>query len=237
MRLIPIVIGALLLISATGCSGNEQTAPIPSTTETQATISFLALGDSYTVGEQVGKLESWPMQLTRKLRVAGRGTAEPTIIAVSGWDTSELIEALTLVDLVSSFDVVTLQIGVNNQFRNGPLVDFESDLDGLTNSAIALAQGNAKKVVLISIPDWSATPFANGAPRKEISAEIDQFNDIVRTQATKSGTQFVDITEVSREATNDLDLVAPDGLHPSGKMFERWVELIFPVVEESVDAD
>ena len=195
----------------------------------------MALGDSYTVGEQVGKLESWPVQLVRSLRIDGRAVLEPTTVAVSGWNTSDLIRGLQLADLQSPFDIVTLQIGVNNQFRQGTVVDFETDLAELTKTATDLVGGDAGRVILLSIPDWSVMPFVKDAPKFEIASEIDEFNAVVRAQAEAAEVSFVDITPISRRAENDLELVASDGLHPSAKMYAKWVELIQPVVEDIID--
>jgi lysophospholipase L1-like esterase len=198
-------------------------------------IRLLALGDSYTVGERVGKIEAWPIQLIRALRSSGRGAEEPTTVAVSGWDTRDLIEALNLSDLESPFDVVTLQIGVNNQFRNGTVSDFEVGLSNLIEKAIDLAGGNVANVVLISIPDWSVTPFAEGAPKQDIAKSIDEFNAVILELAEESGAKFVDITAISRRAGEQPELIAADGLHPSAEMYAEWVELILPVVEEIIE--
>lgn len=226
----------LVLLVVAACAQTNDTVEITIVYESPTPIRILALGDSYTVGEQVGKLESWPAQLIRKLRTSGRGTAEPSIVAVSGWDTGDLIRGLSIADLAGPYDVVTLQIGVNNQFRNGSPANFESDLTELTNSAVQLAAGDARRVVLISVPDWGATPFAEGAPRDDISSEIDGFNSIIRSQAISSGTRFVDITEISRRASRNLDLISDDGLHPSAEMYTAWVDVLFPPIEEIVDA-
>jgi lysophospholipase L1-like esterase len=198
-------------------------------------IRLLALGDSYIVGERVGKIEAWPIQLIRALRSSGRGAEEPTTVAVSGWDTRDLIEALNLSDLESPFDVVTLQIGVNNQFRNGTVSDFEVGLSNLIEKAIDLAGGNVANVVLISIPDWSVTPFAEGAPKQDIAKSIDEFNAVILELAEESGAKFVDITAISRRAGEQPELIAADGLHPSAEMYAEWVELILPVVEEIIE--
>ena len=238
MRAIFVLCSAALLIALVGCSSESDSLLVATpggTDPTDAPINLLALGDSYTVGEQVGKLESWPVQLVRSMRVAGRAVSEPTIVAVSGWATSDLIQALQLTDLESPFDVVTLQIGVNNQFRQGTVVDFEADLAELTKTSIDLVGGDASRVILLSIPDWSVTPFAEGSPKDQIAGEIDEFNAVVRAQAETSGTHFIDITPISRRAENELELVASDGLHPSAKMYAEWVELIQVVVEEIID--
>ena len=238
MRGFFVLYAAALLIALVGCSSESDSPPVASSGGNEISvglINLLALGDSYTVGEQVGKLESWPVQLVRSMRVAGRAVSEPTIVAVSGWSTSDLIRGLQLTDLQSPFDVVTLQIGVNNQFRQGTIVDFEADLAELTKTSIDLVGGDAGRVILLSIPDWSVTPFADGAPKSEIAGEIDNFNDVVRAQAEASGTHFINITPISRLAANESDLIASDGLHPSAKMYAEWVELIQPAIEEIID--
>lgn len=231
MRGFRVTVGifVLLLALAAACSSGGEPAvpPMP--------IRLLALGDSYTVGERVGKLEAWPIQLIRALRSSGRGAEEPTTVAVSGWDTRDLIEALNLSDLESPFDVVTLQIGVNNQFRNGTVSDFEVGLSNLIEKAIDLAGGNVANVVLISIPDWSVTPFAEGAPKQDIAKSIDEFNAVILELAEESGAKFVDITAISRRAGEQPELIAADGLHPSAEMYAEWVELILPVVEEIIE--
>jgi lysophospholipase L1-like esterase len=238
VRGIFVLYAAALLIALVGCSSESDSPPVASSGGTEISvgpINVLALGDSYTVGEQVGKLESWPFQLVRSMRVAGRAVSEPTILAVSGWSTSDLIRGLQLTDLQTPFDVVTLQIGVNNQFRQGTIVDFEADLAELTKTSIDLVRGDAGRVILLSIPDWSVTPFADGAAKSEIADEIDNFNDVVHAQSEASGTHFIDITPISRLAANESDLIASDGLHPSAKMYAEWVELIQSVIEEIID--
>jgi lysophospholipase L1-like esterase len=142
---------------------------------------------------------------------------------------------LNLSDLESPFDVVTLQIGVNNQFRNGTVSDFEVGLSNLIEKAIDLAGGNVANVVLISIPDWSVTPFAEGAPKQDIAKSIDEFNAVILELAEESGAKFVDITAISRRAGEQPELIAADGLHPSAEMYAEWVELILPVVEEIIE--
>jgi len=154
------------------------------------------------------------------------------IIVRSGWDTGQLAQAIASVDLQVTFDVVTLQIGVNNQFRDGTVSDFAEGLVGLVDSAIKFAGGDASRVILVSIPDWGVTPFAEGAPRRQIAEAIDEFNDAVREQAAKTGTRFVDVTEISRRVPREPELVASDGLHPSALMYAKWVELIIPEVIE-----
>lgn len=218
------------LVLIFGIAGGCSTEPVE-----REPVGILALGDSYTVGESVDKLDDWPSQLVRSIRTGGRGATEPTVVAATGSDTQDLMTALQLVDLESPFDVVTLQIGVNNQFRGGTLSDFEADLDLLTDMAIKHAGDEAGRVILLSIPDWGMTPFAEGAPRSTVASEIDAFNEVIRQQASKDGTHFVDVTEISRRGLAEPDLVAADGLHPSGKMYGEWVDLMLPVVSRIIE--
>ena len=239
MQVSALLIATLLFVAAAcspGGDAQEAGVPIDETPAPVVPIRILALGDSYTVGEQVGKLENWPVQLVRKLRIEGQPVAEPVVIAATGWNTGDLMAAIVAADLQGSFDIVTLLIGVNNQFHGGAIEEFETGLATLTDKAIGFADGNASRVLLISIPDWGVTPFAASAPRAEIAAEIDMFNAAVRERAEMAGTGFIDITGISRRAADEPELVASDGLHPSGQMYSEWVELIYPAVIEIVDS-
>jgi lysophospholipase L1-like esterase len=180
---------------------------------------YLALGDSYTIGESVAESERFPVQLAREL-----GLSDPAIIAKTGWTTDELANALNAVRLAGPFDLVTLLIGVNNQYRGRDAEQYRGEFAELLQRAIGFAGGDAKKVVVVSIPDWGVTPFAEGRDRAKIAAEIDRYNTVNREEAIRAGARYVDITPVSRG--NDPALVAGDGLHPSGKQYTEWVKLI-----------
>lgn len=186
-----------------------------------AKARYLALGDSYTIGESVAESERFPVQLAREL-----GLSEPAIIAKTGWTTDELSAALDAVRLAGPFDLVTLLIGVNNQYRGRDAEQYRGELAELLQRAIGFAGGDAKKVVVVSIPDWGVTPFAEGRDRAKIAAEIDSYNAVNREEAARAGARYVDITPVSRGG--DRALVAGDGLHPSGKQYGEWVKLILP---------
>jgi lysophospholipase L1-like esterase len=182
---------------------------------------YLALGDSYTIGESVPAAERFPMQLAKEL-----GLGEPQIIAKTGWTTDELNAAIDAATPQGPFDLVTLLIGVNNQYRGRDAEQYRGEFGALLQRAIGFAGGDAKKVVVVSIPDWGVTAFAEGRDRAKIARELDQYNAINREEAARAGARYVDITAVSRQA--DAGLVAGDGLHPSGEQYRQWVRLIVP---------
>jgi lysophospholipase L1-like esterase len=187
------------------------------------------LGDSYTIGESITAAQRWPVQLLGQLQERGLDIAL-TIIACTGWTTDELLMALEREDPRGPFDLVTLLIGVNNQYRGGDIEVYRREFQALLERAIGFADGRARKVVVLSIPDWSVTPFAEGLDRRQIAREIDRFNGVNQAMAEASGARYVDVTRVSREAARDPSLVAGDGLHPSGKMYALWVDLALPAV-------
>jgi lysophospholipase L1-like esterase len=180
---------------------------------------YLALGDSYTIGESVAPSERFPVQLAREWKLG-----EPQIIARTGWTTDELNAAIDAANPQGPFDLVTLLIGVNNQYRGRSADEYRKQFVGLLQRAIGFAGGEASKVIVVSIPDWGVTPFAEGRDRAKIAREIDQFNAINREEAQRAGARWVDITPISRRS--DAALVAADGLHPSGKQYAEWVRAI-----------
>jgi len=189
---------------------------------------FLALGDSYTIGESVAEADRWPNQLVRALRAGKTIVADPEIIAKTGWTTDELWAAIDAAKPHGPYSLVTLFIGVNNQYRGRDAEQYRKEFVALLHRAIGFAGGDAKRVIVVSIPDWGATPFAEGRDRAKIGAEIDHFNAIAREEAVRTGAHFADVTPVSRHASTDPTLVAPDGLHPSAKMYAQWVAVIEP---------
>jgi len=184
---------------------------------------YLALGDSYTIGESVAEDQRWPNQLARAL-----GIAQPQIIAKTGWTTDELSAAIDKADPHGPYDLVTLLIGVNNQYRGRDAEQYRHEFVALLNRAIMFADGKPSRVIVVSIPDWGVTPFAANRDRAKIGAEIDHFNAINREETLKAKARYVDITPISRRVPNDAALAAADGLHPSGKMYTEWVTLITP---------
>ncbi len=192
------------------------------------TNRILALGDSYTIGEAVAPEERWPVQLAERLRNAGLSVEEPQIIARTGWTTDELATGIRNVDPQGPFDLVTLLIGVNNQYRGRDPENFRTEFKALLETSLGFAGGDTGRVIVISIPDWGVTPFAANRDRDKIAAEIDLFNSIKQDEAGRAGVKFIDITPDSRKAKEDPSLIAPDGLHPSGTMYQVWVDHIFP---------
>jgi lysophospholipase L1-like esterase len=185
---------------------------------------FLALGDSYTIGEGVDAAASWPAQLARAMRAAKINLGDPLIVARTGWTTDELASGLAIAPIDPPYELVTLLIGVNNQYRGRSAVQYRAEFASLLAQAIEFAGGIATRVVVVSIPDWGVTPFAEGKDRARIGAEIDAFNAINRDEAKKAGARYADITAISREA-HDAWTVA-DGLHPSVAQYARWVPVI-----------
>lgn len=194
-------------------------------------LRFLALGDSYTIGESVVENERWPNQLAGLLAVEGF-QVEVKIIARTGWTTSELWEGIQAQTINLPYDMVSLLIGVNNQYRGYDIEEYRTEFIFLLNKAIEYAGGDKTKVFVVSIPDWGVTPFASGRDAQKIAAEIDAFNQVNKDEAQKTGVAYVDVTPVSREAVIDSSLIADDGLHPSGKMYAEWAKLALPVALE-----
>lgn len=190
------------------------------------TIRYLALGDSYTIGESVDAAECFPNQLADFLKAGGLQT-EVTIIAKTGWTTNELWDGIQASEINPPYDLVSLLIGVNNQYRGYDINEYREQFVFLLNKSIEYAGGNPKRVIVLSIPDWGVTHFARGQGGERIARDIDAFNAVNREESEKAGAQYVNITPISREAEHDTTLIAPDGLHPSGKMYMEWAKLAY----------
>ena len=195
------------------------------------TITFLALGDSYTIGESVAEEGRWPVQLARALRAEGVALADPRIIATTGWTTDELQWGIDAAEPVGTFDLVSLLIGVNNQYRNRSAVAYREEFQTLLQRAIRYARGRAERVLVLSIPDWGVTPFARDDKRDAatIGSEIDAFNTAAQQVCAKEGVAYVDITPVSRDRGAQPEMIAADGLHPSAAMYTLWTQAALPV--------
>jgi lysophospholipase L1-like esterase len=191
-------------------------------------VRLLALGDSYTIGEGVAADERWPERLARLLGERGLAVAPPVIVARTGWTTDELSAGIDAAAPRGPFDMVTLLIGVNNQYRGRAPSEYRDEFRGLLARAVAFAGTRASHVIVLSIPDWSVTPFAAGRDRVRIATEIEELNAINRDEATRAGARYVEVTQISRGAAREPALLAADGLHPSAVMYEAWSSAVFP---------
>lgn len=185
-------------------------------------LSYLALGDSYTIGESVDENYRWPVLLTNELNEQGISTQTPIIIAKTGWRTDELIAALKQHEFDEKYDIVSILIGVNNQYQGKDLATYKSDLIELVELATNYSKRGKEGIFAFSIPDYGVTPFA-AKDEKRISKEIAEWNLAYKTAMEKLGIYFYDITPISKEAKSDKSLVAKDGLHPSEQMYKAWI--------------
>lgn len=201
-------------------------------------FTYLALGDSYTIGEAVTRKNRWPEQLVKRLRKDTVKIDDPIIVATTGWTTDELKKGILQVDLKETYDFVTVLIGVNNQYRGYPLNQYEVEFKELLELAVEFAKGNPNNVMVVSIPDYGVTPFAQerGLSEEKIAKELDEYNAIAEKISTLRDVKFFNITEHSRKAKTDRELVASDGLHPSGKMYEHWVNTIYSHVFDNLSS-
>lgn len=196
------------------------------TDQTKTTYSYLALGDSYTIGESVPAADNFPNQTVQLLKNSGHNFKPAEIVAKTGWTTDELQNKINEYSFNPPYDLVTLLIGVNNQYRGRPVETYKPEFENILKQAIQFAGRKADHVIVLSIPDWGVTPFAAGRDREQIAREIDSYNAANRTISEQNKVQYIDITPWTREAATDLSLLAADGLHPSGKEYKRWTEKV-----------
>ena len=201
-------------------------------------LRYLALGDSYTIGEGVAPDGRWPMQLARALREEGLPLADPRIIATTGWTTDELSAAIDAAEPLGTFDLVSLLIGVNNQYRGRSVDAYRDEFDALLARATGFANGRADRVLVLSIPDWGVTPFAiqSGRDRIRIADDLDACNAAARDACAARGIAFVDITPASRALGGAPEMLADDGLHPSAAMYVEWMRLALPAARRLMSA-
>jgi len=193
-------------------------------------IRFLALGDSYTIGESVPVDARWCVQLAARLRAEGLPVDDPINVACTGWTTADLQDGITQTGIQGTYDLVSLLIGVNNQYRGGSQEVYRQEFRDLLAMAIQFTGGDPGRVIVLSIPDWGVSPFAQGRDKQKIAAEIDAFNTINRKVTAEAGVAYIDVTPITRQASRTPDLIAEDGLHPSGQMYAAWVNLMLPMI-------
>lgn len=195
-----------------------------------SSISFLALGDSYTIGEGAAAADRWPVQLVALARQQGLPLAAPDIIARTGWTTAELQDAIRAANNQQTYGLVSLLIGVNNQYRGQSVALYRQEFRALLATAIHFAGGRAQRVIVLSIPDWGQTPFAEGRDRGQIGREIDQFNLVAHEECQHADVAFVDVTPLTRAAAGQASQFTTDGLHYTGLQMHQWAALALPVV-------
>jgi lysophospholipase L1-like esterase len=241
MKAIQLILITLTALS--GCTKKDYAPVAPKITDTATTsqpmtgpITYLALGDSYTIGERVPQIQSFPYQLTTLLNSFKLDVQNPDIIAVTGWTTDDLISGISRSEFKDKkYDFVTLLIGVNDQYQHRSKDNYRIKFAQLLHTAIDFAKGDTSKVFVVSIPDWGVTPFAGGRD-SVIGPDIDAFNAINKEETAKTHVpNYIDINPISKKAATDLTLVADDGLHPSGAMYKLWVDEIEPAVKTRLE--
>lgn len=196
--------------------------------------TYLALGDSYTIGEKVPSEENFPNQAISILRKKGFDFSTPRFVARTGWTTDELQAGINKSNLEKHYDFVSLLIGVNNQYRGRDASDYKHEFEFLLQQALKFASNNPKKLIVLSIPDWSITPFAEGKDRQNIALQIDEYNKINKQVADKYRVQYINITPGTRQAANNKELLAEDCLHPSGKEYKKWAVAVAAIIESEL---
>lgn len=231
------VLTLLIFLTTLSCSSEVMKQRITKTSEAgekmeqgQDSLKYLALGDSYTIGESVDSSHRFPIQIADALKERGYHMETPEIIAVTGWTTSNLKAGITAANPQGPYDLVSLLIGVNNQYRGMDINIYRTEFGELINQSIYFAGNDTGRVIVLSIPDWGVTPFASGRDREKIAREIDQYNAINKEITLSRGIIWIDITAISRLAGKDETLIAGDGLHPSGKMYTEWARLAVPEI-------
>lgn len=214
--------------------GKETTITMPEMVVQKEATTYLALGDSYTIGQSVAYELNYPNQLYEQLIADDIAIEEPTIIARTGWTTGELAAAIKQTNPDSNYCLVSLAIGVNNQFRGMDQAEYAVDFEELLTQAIAFAGGDNKRVFVLSIPDYGFTPFGQSRNPEKISRELDEFNAINKMISEKNSVKYFDITPTSREGLDRPELVASDGLHPSAKQYKEWIDLIYQEIKNEI---
>lgn len=228
-KILYVLLFQLLLISTLACT-KKMTDPTPIAIN-DSSKTFLALGDSYTIGEAVSAEQRFPSQTALLLKDYGIKINTPDYIATTGWTTQNLQDAINNKKPSNNYSIVTLLIGVNNQYQGLNFTDYKNQFTSLLQQAIGFAGNNKDHVFVLSIPDYSVTPFARNSDTAQIAREIDQYNAANKAITESFGVSYTDITPISREAKNNPGLVAQDGLHPSALQYQRWAALLAPVIK------
>ena len=220
---------SVFLIGINACSKKMST--ISSTPVAPGTKSYLALGDSYTIGQSVDPSQRFPALTVALLKSYGIAINDADIIATTGWTTGDLLNAISSASLRTDYSLVTLLIGVNNQYQGKSLEEYKNQFSILVQDAIKYAGNDKNRVFVLSIPDYSVTPYAKGSDTERIASEINLFNAANLSISNSYGVHYIDITSISREAKNKPELIAGDGLHPSGIQYQRWADLLAPAAK------
>ena len=225
-----------LLLAITACSKKSNTTSIPAimNTTNDTGKKYLALGDSYTIGQSVAENERFPAQTISLLRAQNISIKDPQYIAVTGWTTANLISAINSQNPQGPFDLVTLLIGVNDQYQGVDTATYRTRFTQLLNKAVELAGAKASHVFVLSIPDYSVTPFVPQPDKARVRREVDWFNAINKHVTLQNNIAYVDITPSSRQAETNPTLIANDGLHPSGLEYKKWAEMVAPLVKQAL---
>lgn len=231
-NIIPTLLIIVVLASCNDEVLNEMQEPFPE--EIYDPIKYLALGDSYTIGESVAPSERYPVQLVNRLINDGVEAVNPQMIARTGWRTDDLISAIESSSITDTFDIVSLLIGVNNQYQGSPIDQYKVEFAHLLEKAIRYAGGDKNRVFVLSIPDYGFTPFGS-YNQERISFEIDVYNAINKSITEAAGISWFNVTPISRMGLDSPELIASDGLHPSGEMYRQWVDLIYEEVKSKVE--
>ena len=235
MKIIKLIVVATLLFSACKKDAAIVDNQEENVAQPDSGLSYLALGDSYTIGQNVTADQRWPVLLVKDLKKNGNAVRRPDIIATTGWLTTHLIYSLNAKPPVKKYDLVSLLIGVNNQYQGLSIDQFRKEFRELLTKSTSYTGGDSSKVFVLSIPDWGVTLSTSPANRDRIAKDIDHFNEVVKEECDKQNILFIDITPISRQALDNPSMIASDGLHFSGKMHQLWVDKVSPIVQQRIN--